>query len=308
VLTCLVTFLIALPAPAEAALPFPESCFDTIEGIRVHYRLWAVPLAELKGNVAFLHGFAASTFSWRKNIDTLLREGYRVVAVDIPPFGYSDRKLGMDQSPDNRAKLLWRLFDNIDMKSGIPCRPMSWTLVGNSMGGGVAVAMAIDRPERTARMILVDPAVDRSASRTQPSLLKCGLIRGLAVSWTRHLLSDRRSFADVLSSAYGRRADSAAVDGYLIPMRLPGTIDAILDGAVHAGAFEPADLEQVHAPTLIIWGDNDRVIPPAEAGYLTHGIPDSELKIIHRGGHTPMETEPAIFNRLMLDFLSRSAR
>jgi hypothetical protein len=73
------------------SLPFNNSHFITVDELKLHYRLWNVEEENIRGNVLMVHGFGGSTFSWEQVADSLQQLGYRAVAVDVPPFGYSDR-------------------------------------------------------------------------------------------------------------------------------------------------------------------------------------------------------------------------
>jgi pimeloyl-ACP methyl ester carboxylesterase len=301
----LTALLLALVA---ASLPFPESHYDTVSGIALHYRYWNTPSTELKGSVLLIHGFGGSTFSWRKNIDTLVSQGYRVVAVDLPAYGYSSRLRGLDHTQRARAELLWQLLDEIDMASGPPCRPISWVLVGHSMGGGTVAAMALQQPERTAGLVLVDAAVYLTPSSASRWFVHSRPIRALFEAYGRRTLLSRKSVAALVRSAYLREPDTAEVTGYLTPLQLPGTAEAIVDGLANGTDWVPLDMTDISWPTLIIWGDNDHWVPLTSGRRLESEIPDSELEIIRRGGHTPNETEPGQFNRLLLGFLARTAQ
>jgi pimeloyl-ACP methyl ester carboxylesterase len=291
-----------------AALPFPESHFDTVNGVSLHYRYWGVLPTELKGSVLFVHGIGASTFTWRRNVTDLVKAGYRVAAVDLPAFGYSDRRRGLDHRQRTRAGLLWQLLDGIDMKFGPPCRPIQWTLVGQSMGGGAVAAMALQQPDRTAGLVLVDAAIYLTPSSASHGLVRIRPIRALFEAWLRHALTNRKSLTGLLRTAYQRAPDTADVNGYFVPLQLPGTAEAIIDGLANGTDREPLDIASIMLPTLIIWGANDGWVPLASGRRLASEIPDSELHVISRGGHAPNETEPAQFNRLLLDFLTRPAQ
>ena len=88
------------------AKPFDNSRFFSIDSIRIHCRIWNENLVHPRGKVLLVHGFVGSTFSWRENIDTLVKSGYYVVAVDLPGFGYSDRSLKVNQSQSNKARIV----------------------------------------------------------------------------------------------------------------------------------------------------------------------------------------------------------
>jgi pimeloyl-ACP methyl ester carboxylesterase len=298
-------FLLALLA---AALPFPESHFDTVDGVSLHYRYWPAVGSEFKGSVLFVHGFGGSTFSWRKNVNDLVEAGYRVVAVDLPAWGYSDRSLGLDHTQRARSRLLWQLLDDIDLKTGPPAQPVQWTLVGHSMGGGTVAAMALQQPDRVSGLVLVDAAIYLTPSSTTHLLVRIPPIRGLFEFGARLEMNSRRAIANVLYSGYRRKPDTAEVNGYFAPLQLPGTAEAVVDGLKNGTDREPLDMTDILTPTLIIWGAGDVWVPLESSRRLESEIPDSELHVIQHGGHTPNETQPQEFNALLLDFLARQAQ
>ena len=276
-----------------------------MDGISLHYRYWNVAPTGLKGSVLFVHGFGGSTFSWRRNIDTLVANGYRVVAVDLPAYGYSSRQRGLDHTQRARAELLWQLLDRIDMASGPPCRPINWVLVGHSMGGGAVATMALQEPARASGLVLVDAAIYLTPTGVSSRFVRFRPIRALSEAYARQFLFSRKAAAGFLRSAYKREPGSADITGYLTPLLLPGTAEAIVDGLAYGQDREPLDPTQISLPAFIVWGSNDEWVPLKFGRRLESEIPDSELHIIRNGGHTPMETEPQQFNSLLLSFLAR---
>ena len=130
--------------------PFANSLFTSPENVTIHYRVFEPATDSCKGNILLIHGFCGSTFSWRKNADTFAAHGYRVVAVDIPGYGFSDRTQGINHAATYNARLLWPLLDSVDTAK--------WIITGHSMGAGTALAMASLRPLSTEGVILVDGA------------------------------------------------------------------------------------------------------------------------------------------------------
>ena len=122
--------------------PFFNSKFIEIDKMMLHYRIWpASGSADTLPWVFMVHGMGGSTWSWEKNAPFLSAEGYNVVAVDVPPFGYSSKNPDFNQSADSRARLFWDFLERIHPGS-------VWNLVGHSMGGGIVQAMAIINPDK----------------------------------------------------------------------------------------------------------------------------------------------------------------
>lgn len=108
-----------------------------------------------------MHGFYGSTFTWRKNVNALVDKGFYVVAVDLPGFGYSSKKPGINHSFESRANLLWDFIDTIDgnYEEG---KRLKWILIGHSLGGAVVTKMAEQRQNQIVKLILVTPAINIS--------------------------------------------------------------------------------------------------------------------------------------------------
>ncbi len=130
----------SLADSVDPAKPFAESAFVESGGISLHYRHW-MPDRPPLGRIYLLHGFGSSTFSFRFLVPELLAAGWEVAAVDIPPFGYSDKSDALARLGYDRSQLLWAVPDSLGWKD-----PM--VILGHSMGGQYAAAMAERYPNR----------------------------------------------------------------------------------------------------------------------------------------------------------------
>jgi pimeloyl-ACP methyl ester carboxylesterase len=249
--------------------------------------------------VLLVHGFAHSIHGWRKNIGPLANAGYRVMAIDLPGFGYSDAP---------RRVRLRTYTDTLRAWLDLHCIDRAY-IVGNSMGGLITAAFAARAPNRVIAEVLADPAgfgqelhwALRLAGlaplrpllrrRVSPWQVRQGLrwvyanprlIEDEEVEIISHLLSQpsvRRTALRI-----GRR--SLSLRGRMRP------------------AMGLGDLPRgIRVPTLVIWGDKDRVIPVSHARQVQAAIPDAELTIFENCGHTPMMEMPEAFNERVLRYL-----
>lgn len=283
--------------------PFPESRTAELQGLGHHYRYFPTSdEAEKKGTVLLIHGFASSTFSWRKVYGPLTGEGYDVIAVDLPPFGFSERTVEKDLSAPAHAIRLWELMD----REGVG----ELYVAGHSMGARVAGAMGTIAPERCRKVFLVDGpfyGTDRAG------ILRKGLF-GLFNSTPFHFLfertgrwvvSKRKRVARLLSSAYGEEADSQAVDGYIRPLRVNGT------GASQIPFFSsPSSMElrlkDLTAPVHLIWGEKDTWQPKILADRFLRKFPyEARISYIEGAVHCPMETHPEAFLKVLLEEMGK---
>lgn len=279
--------------------PFKESRFEEVSGIKLHYRLFEPEQEEIAGNLLFIHGFSGSTFSWRHNVEYFRQNGFKVVAVDLPAYGFSDKQKGFNHSPTSRAKLLWDFLNRLDGGK--------WNIAGHSMGAAVAVAMAAMQPEKTGSLILVNGAYfdpGRDAGRG----VYGNLLMFPPVQRWGEVIANRRFFhygkiEELLESAYGQKPDSNAVTGYLEPFLYKGTARAIINSFLNSQEIFTVKVEEIRSSTLIVWGENDSWVPPDAGKRIHQRLPQSEIIIFNNCGHCPMETHYTEFNQLLLNFL-----
>lgn len=278
--------------------PYEQSRYAKINDIYIHYREWKSNVDSVRGNVLLIHGFSGSTFSWRNNVDTLVHSGYNVVAVDVPPFGYSSRE-EISHSISFNSMLIWKLLDSLNDEK--------WIVVGHSMGAAVAGGMAAMRPKRTQKVVFVDGVFYGTKLDQQPSLfgrmLSSGPVKRLVefISW--RWVYNYSKFNDLLYSAYSKQPDSLAVQGYLEPFKIKGSASAILD-LTKSIEVQNLEVDSIKSPVLVIWGDKDSWIP-IEAGMKFHEkYPKTEMKVIKGAGHCSMESNAIEFNSMLVNFIS----
>lgn len=216
--------------------------------------------------VLLVHGLSGSGRWWRRNAPALARL-FRVYIVDLVGFGRSRGAFALDDAADLLAR--WMVQLGLSQAH----------VVGHSMGGYIAAALAADAPERVGRLVLVDAAA-------------------FPLGWhpVRHA---------------GRLVRAAR---YMHPTFLPVLVaDALRAGprTLLRAAREVVDSDfearcaDVTAPTLVVWGEHDRVVPPAVGERLAACLPASEVAVIEGGGHNPMWDRPDAFNRVVAEFLTR---
>lgn len=271
--------------------PFADSSFGDFGGTRLHWR-------ERNGDrpralVVLLHGFGGSGFSWRHSLDALEQEGYRVIAPDLPPFGYSERSA---KGPD-WADLVIQLAD--DRGPDLP-----WILVGHSMGVSVAAEVTNRRGERAAGLIMVDgtPRLRHSGGGWS-WLFELPPVGRWAELWAARNLVEESSIAEMLGSALGRPPTAEEFAGYYRPLIIPGTYPALLS---RMSQHREVTDDWMSTPHAIIWGESDSWVPLERARALIDRLPDPvEIRIIAESGHNPMDTHPESFNRLLLEKIQR---
>ena len=246
-----------------------------------------------------LHGFAASVELWRANLGALAKT-QRVLAVDLPGFGRSD-KPRTDYSLAGLSRFVRDFLDAISVPRA--------SLIGHSLGGGVALRFALDYPARPQRLALVAPA---GLGREGHALLRAMCVPGLGELLAR---PSRAGTALLYRLAtHDRRVVSAAViDAAHTLARLPGAPRSALSALRAIGTvrgqrpevYGPlvAALPGLTLPALVLWGRDDRILPAVQAE-TARAIPGVVVEIWPECGHLPMMEYPVRFNRTVGEFIA----
>ena len=265
----------------------PGTSLD-IDGVRIHF------VESGQGEaVVLIHGLGASTHSFRHTIPVLAQH-FRVIALDLKGFGYSARPAEGDYSLTAHADLVGQVMDQIGVARA--------TVLGHSMGGAVAMRLALRAPERVSRLVLVDSATDREmgAGATASKLLRPLMPLGAL------LFLHRRSLRRLLlSTAVHDPAHwtPETLDAHFYPTRMKGHLRALGALLAQRGRDEPLTPAQLHQPTLILWGEHDRWLPLSRGEELAGLIPNARLLPVPSAGHLPLEEQPEFCNRALVAFL-----
>ena len=265
---------------ARASVPYSEfSHFAEIDGVRIHYQEKGVGTP-----LVLIHGFTSSTYSWKDVFEPLSRN-FRVIAVDLKGFGFSGKPDG-DYTRRAQAQLVVHLLDNLKIEK-------AW-LVGNSMGGEVALNVALANPQRVAGLILIDSAgvTVQGGSSLAPAYVRLPFV-GRAL--TALALTSDKLVREGLEKSFFDDAKVTAerVAHYYRPLRTRGGQLAALRARTQWGQFPiEQDLGKISARTLIIWGAEDALIPLAAGRTMNSLIKDSKLVIFEKCGHIPQEEMP----------------
>lgn len=294
------------PIPRTFKNPFRNSHLLEVDSVVLHYRVWTSNARPAKGRVLFIHGFTGSTYSFRKNYDSLVNAGYDILAVDLPAFGYSDRGTWINHSQSHRAILIWKLIDFI-YKSDTT----KWNIIGHCMGGAVAEAVALMKPVRTKSLTLIDAIFFKENSGLMivafsPSKNK--QLKHFYVDYVGHYLLTYDLMAKLLESGYKKKPDSADVTGYMMPLKMPQTAEAFESTFSNCMEVVPLNSDSLrNIPVLVIWGSRDSWLPPRSAKMIKTYVPQAEIHTISGAGHMPMETNPVEFNGILMEFLNRGS-
>lgn len=284
--------------PAWKAVPMAELALQhvRIHGHEVGYRMGG------SGPVLLLiHGIAGSSAAWKEVMPRLAKE-YTVIAPDLLGHGESAKPMG-DYSLGAVASGLRDLLGVLGVTRA--------TVVGQSFGGGVAMQLAYQHPELCERLVLVNSGgLGREVSWMLRALTLPGaeyvmplLFPRFVRPWgdaTGRWLGDRGLRSARVSEmwrAYGSLTDSQNRSAFVRTMR--GVVDP---GGQSVSALDRLYLA-AHLPTLIVWGDQDEIIPVDHAHAAHEAIPGSRLEIIEGAGHFPHVECPEEFLEALLEFL-----
>lgn len=275
----------------------------TAEEIVVHGRRISLRHAGTGPVVLLIHGLASTNDTWNPTLAELSTH-CRVVAPDLPGYGGSEAPPG-DYSLGAYACVLRDLLDALGHRSA--------TVVGHSLGGGVALQFAYQFPERCDRLVLVATG---GLGRDVSPLLRAAALPGselvLALVAHRHIAALGRGIGRWLHRAgvrpTGSVIEAARSYGALAEPPIRRTFLHSLRAVVdHRGQRIDATV-RLHLiyqiPTMLVWGDADRIIPVEHAHRAHPEMPGSRLEIFERAGHFPHIDQPHRFAQVLHAFIS----
>jgi pimeloyl-ACP methyl ester carboxylesterase len=253
------------------------SRFITLDGVLVHYR------DEGAGSpLVLIHGTSSSLHTWDDWV-ARLREHRRIVRLDLPGFGLTGPAPDRDYSAARYSHLVAALLARLGIDRA--------DIAGNSLGGRVAMTLALEYPERVRRLVLVDAA--GLSGQEPPRIFRIARtpVLNALLRWVTPRTLVRKNVAEVYGDP--SRLTDALVDRYYDLLRREGNRGALLDRL--NGPADP-DLDgrvaEIRAPVLVEWGEKDRWIPVAFAHRLSGAIPGARLVTYAAAGHVPMEELP----------------
>jgi pimeloyl-ACP methyl ester carboxylesterase len=283
--------------------------FVPAEDIQMHVRIAGPADGPV---VVLIPGTAAWSETWFEVSALLAAHGYRAVAVDLPPFGLSEKPASHIYGPERQAQRLAAALDSLGIGQAV--------LVGHSFGGGATVELAFRYPEHTAALVLVDaalgltepvPRADDAPSLTG-QILSIRPLRDAIVSAT---------FTNPLLTGWGLKqfiknddlATPERVAIYALPLAMQGATPAVGDWltgdllAPHPAAWfrEEMRYKLFKQQVLIIWGEEDSVTPLIQGQHLQGLFPNATLRVMANVDHIPHVEDMPTFGKHLLRFLAR---
>lgn len=263
--------------------------------------------------VILIHGSAAWSGFWTDVAKRLAEDGFRSIAVDLPPFGYSDRSQRGAYARTDQGRRLAGLIRNLNLRDTI--------IVGHSFGAGATVETVMQAPSLFKGMVLIDGALalpeDGQTYSDEHPVLRWAmnqpvitetliasvvtnplLLRRLLASFLYNKSAATDTQADILQQPYARPGTTKAYAQWLPTLLL-------VDRTALSASI--GNYASISAPTSIIWGDRDRVTPLAQGQQLNRLIPNSKLSVIDNAGHIPHIEAPDRFYGVLLGELKAIA-
>jgi len=250
--------------------------------------------------VILIHGFGGSMWQWEQQ-QRALSQHFRVLTLDLPGAGLSD-KPEIDYRPDQMLDFFVGFMDAVKLPQA--------TLVGNSMGAGLAIGMVLAHPKRVAKLVLIDglpqhvmekltsPSVRRALETSAPSwLVSFGnwLFGGLMIeSVLKEIVYDQALLTPAVIERSNRNRQR------------PGLIKPIMTVRENLPLWESGfatRVGEITHPTLVVWGEEDRVFPIAVGEELHQTIKGSRFIRIPNAGHIPQWERPDLVNQELITFI-----
>jgi pimeloyl-ACP methyl ester carboxylesterase len=261
-------------------------------------RYWA--LGDKGSPVILIHGLGASAEIWMYNIEALARQ-HRVLVPDLPGFGRSDQP-GPSFSPFDYTSFLDAFMKALRIEKG--------SLVGQSLGGGIALHAALRLPQKVEKLVLVDSAglgteviwTLKLMSLPLAGEILCRPSRiGLRLFFKLAVRDQNLITEDFIELYYQFLSRPGFQEFFLRILRqvvdLRGAREEILNPIMN-------HLQDIAQPVLIVWGEKDRVLPLKHGFLGRERLPRARLQIMEGCGHIPFFERAAEFNRLVFEFLS----
>jgi pimeloyl-ACP methyl ester carboxylesterase len=269
-----------------------ESKFISINGVNVHYRDEGNKNDSLP--LVLIHGTSSSLHTWDSIVPALLNKK-RIIRLDIPAFGLTGPHPGREYS----IAFYNQFIDSFLSTLGV----QQYIIAGNSLGGSIAWNQALSYPQKVKQLILINSGgypKKNEKGNIGFKLASMPLIGDVLVKFTPRSLI-RKSVEDVYADK--SKVNEQLVQRYYDLLLREGNRQATLDIFKQRKYASSEKIKSVRTPTLIIWGEEDQLIDVSNAYLFKKDIQGSELVVIPKTGHVPMEENPSSFLKALNKFI-----
>jgi pimeloyl-ACP methyl ester carboxylesterase len=260
----------------------PPSFFLAMDGMEVHVRDEGnkndpLPIVMIHGTGSSLHTFDAWTVG-------LIPER-RVIRMDLPGYGLTGPFPDGNYEMENYVDFLFHFLNALDINECV--------LAGNSLGGAIAWRFTLEYPDRVDKLVLIDAGGYPLEAKSVPIAFRIAKLRGINRIFT--FITPRSIARSSLENVYAdkSKASKELVDRYFELSLRAGNRRAYLDRqGVKRDSTAHKKINTILQPTLILWGDQDELIPVINATRFHDDLPNDTLVILENVGHVPMEEDP----------------
>ena len=277
--------------------PYENSKFFEYGDYDIHYRV--IPAkGEQKGRIMMLHGFLCSTFAWRNMAANLSEAGYECVLADLPNFGFSTRESD-DITVVDREIIVTELMKSI--------APMDeWIIAGHSMGGGVAVNVAIENP--VDALLLYCPAPQSEFPAGMKGLMTSDIMKGIMNGFFKYgtkidILVKFIIYAATRDLEFSWNYD---VSGVTDAVQYDGFGGGMCEMMFNVKATDLANADKVECPVIICQASQDIIINAEMKEQMHAAFPDAATYVVEGGGHQCIENRADELCKVTLDFINEN--
>ena len=271
------------------------SSFVRVGGMEVHYRDQGKQIDSIP--IVLIHGTGSSLHTY-DNWVSELAINHRVVRMDLPGYGLTGPFPNRDYSYNNYVIFLKDFLESIGLKKCI--------LAGSSLGGNIAWRFTIENPDMVTKLILIDAAGYPLKSKSVPlafTIAQIPVIQNIFTFITPRFVA-KASVENVYKNK--TKVDEELVDRYFELTLRKGNRQAFVDRfKVKSDTMSHKKIKLINQRTLILWGEEDELIP-SQMAYLFHNdLPNDTLVILKNVGHVPMEESPSESLMPLIEFLRK---
>ena len=260
-----------------------------VNGLKVHYKETGPQAAPA---LLLMHGFGSSLQAW-DDWSLKLEQKYRVIRLDLPGFGLTGASPANDYSEEKDLAILTHFTDKLGLEK--------FSIIGHSMGGKMAWTLAATQPERVQALVLMAPDGFPEAKDIGTKPYEVPAVTGLIKYFLPKYLV-RKSIEPAFAEADA--LSDARVNRYYDMLRAPGVRAAILERSNQTIYTDPVPrLKAIKAPTLLIWGEQDQMIPSTNAKSYASVLSNSTTVLVPKLGHLLQEEQPEKGLTAVMQFL-----
>jgi pimeloyl-ACP methyl ester carboxylesterase len=260
-----------------------------VDGSKVNYKETGPKGAPA---LLLLHGFGSSLQAW-DDWSLKLEQKYRVIRLDLPGFGLTGASPANDYSEEKDLAILTHFADKLGLEK--------FSVMGHSMGGKMAWSLAASQPERVQALVLMAPDGFPETKDIGTKPYEVPAIMGL-IKYVLPKYLVRKSIEPAFTEADA--LNDALVNRYFDMLRAPGVRGAILERSNQTIYTDPVPrLKAIKAPTLLIWGEQDQMIPSTNAQSYANILSNSTTVLVPKLGHLLQEEQPEKGLAAVMQFL-----